>query len=263
MEKRRMEKREWRGLWPALVLLAVALVLMKSVPADRTLQAMQASSPKQFTVAFARALAWPHVDQPFAALVLNLPLMLVVFARITRRRRPRTGEDFVLLLGGWAMAGALAMAWARGGGGEFQAGIVPSRYVDFLVLLPLANTWCAIMLAAEATGQSRARARVLTAVWCCFLFIGWLGVSLEMWRGIVRPRIGDRLAPVRLAVAFQASGDASVFAGQPRLYVPYPKPELILAVLHDPRMQDRLPPSFQPKHPLGPLSRAVRTLMGQ
>ena len=260
--KRRLEG-VWRSVWPALVLLAVALALMMSVPPDRELEALRAHSPKQFAVAFAHALAWPHVDQPVAALALNLPVMLVVIGRITRRRQPRAGEDFVLLLGGWAAAIALAMAWARGGGGELLAGFIPSRYVDFIVLLPLANAWCAIVLAAEAIGPWRTRARVLTAVWCIFLFIGWLGISLEMWRGIVRPRIHDRLAPVRLAVAFQASGDATVFAGQPRLYVPYPNPESILVVLHDPRLQGALPPSFQPKQPLGPLSRAVRTLMGQ
>jgi len=262
LEKRRLEG-VWPSMWPALVLLAVALVLMLSVPADRELEALRAHSPGQFAVAFARALAWPHTDQPLAALVLNLPVMLVLMGRIARRRQPRVGEDFVLLLGGWAAATALAMAWARGGDSELLAGFIPSRYVDFMVLLPLANAWCAIVLAAEATGQWRTRARVLTTVWCCFLSIGWLGLSLEMWRGIVRPRIRDRLAPVRLAVAFQASGDAIIFAGQPRLYVPHPNPESILVVLHDPRMQGVLPPSFQPKQPVGPLSRAVRVLMGQ
>jgi hypothetical protein len=203
------------------------------------------------------------VDQPLAALVLSLPLMLVVMGRIARRRQPRAGEDFVILLGGWAVANALAMVWARGGAPELLAGIVPSRYVDFVVLLPLANTWCALVLAAEATSQWRMRARVLAVVWCGFLFIGWLGLSLEMWRGIVRPRIQDRLAPVRLMVAFQASGDGRVFIGQPQLYIPHFNMQLMMAVLHDPRMQGALPPSLQPKRPMGPLSREVRVLLGQ
>jgi hypothetical protein len=236
---------------------------MKSVPPDKVKQSWHVYSLKMFIVELGQIMAWPHVDQPLAALVLNLPLMLVVIGRIARRRQPRAGEDFVVLLGGWAVANALAMVWARGGAPELQAGFVPSRYVDFLVLLPLANTWCAIVIMAETTGEWRTRARVLTAVWCGFLFIGWLGISLEMWRGIVRPRIQDRLAPVRLMVAFQASGDPAVFAGQPRLYVPHPNPESILPVLHDPRMQGVLPPSLQPKRPMGPLSRGVRVLLGQ
>lgn len=262
VEKRRLVG-AWRSLWPALVLLAVAVALMQSVPADKTMQSWHVYSPKEFAVELGRIMAWPHVDQPLAALVLNLPLMLVVIGRLARRRQPRVGEDFVVLLGGWAVANALAMVWARGGAPELLAGIVPSRYVDFLVLLPLANAWCVIVLAAEATSQGRTRARVLAAVWCVFLFIGWLGLSLEMWRGIVRPRIQDRLAPVRLMVAFQASGDGRVFVGQPQLYVPHLNMPLMMAVLHDPRMQGALPPSLQPKQPMGPLSRGVRMLLGQ
>jgi len=262
IEKRRLEG-VWRSVWPALVLLAVAVALMKSVPANKVLQSWHASSLQQLTVGFMRAMAWPHVDQPLAALALNLPLGLVVMGRLARRRPARTGEDFVLLLGGWAAANALAMAWARGGAPEFQAGIVPSRYVDFLVLLPLANTWCAIVLAAEALNQWRTRARVLTAMWCAFLFIGWLGVSLEAWRDVVQPRMQDRLAPVRVMVAFQTSGDGRVFIGQPQLNVPHLNMQLMMNVLYDPRLQGALPPSLQPTRPLGPLSRAVRTLMGQ
>jgi hypothetical protein len=71
------------------------------------------------------------------------------------------------------------------------------------------------------------------------------------------------LAPVRVARAFQATGDPAVFAGQPRLLVPHPNPEAVRAVLNDPRMQGALPPSLQPGRPMGPLSRAVRWLLGR
>jgi hypothetical protein len=78
---------------------------------------------------------------------------------------------------------------------------------------------------------------------------------------IILPRMRDREAPVRLAVAFQRSGDAAVFAGQPRLLVPHPNPESVRAVLDDPRMRGGLPPSLQPERPLGPWSRAVRWVL--
>jgi hypothetical protein len=146
-EKRRLEG-VWRSAWLSLVLLVVAVVLMKSAPVDK---ALEPGAPKQFIAGFMRVMAWPHVDQPLAALALNLPLLLVVVGRIARRRQPRAGEDFVLLIGGWAVATALALAWARGGDAEIQIG-VPSRYVDFVMLLPLANAWCALVLAAEAIG---------------------------------------------------------------------------------------------------------------
>ena len=50
---------------------------------------------------------------------------------------------------------AAAMAWSRGASGEF-AGAVPSRYADFLVLLPLANAWCAMVLVRAARAEGGA-----------------------------------------------------------------------------------------------------------
>jgi hypothetical protein len=195
-------------------------------------------------------------------LVLNLPLAWIVMARLGGRRLAAEGEDFVLLLGGWAVALAGAMAWTRGGGHEFDAG-VPSRYADFLVLLPLANSWCAFVLLREAADRRRSTVRLLVAAWGIFLFVGWLGLSAEVMRGLVLPRMRDREAPVRLAVAFQHSDNAAVFAGQPLLLIPHPNLGAVRAVLHDPVMQGALPPSLQPGRSMGPLSRAACWVLGR
>jgi hypothetical protein len=194
---------------------------------------------------------------------LNVPLGWCAAARVGRSRRANAADDFVLLLGGFGVAVALATAWARGGSAELNAG-VPSRYVDFLVLLPLANAWCAVALACElASSRWRSVARWLVGGWCAFLLVGWLGLTAEVVRGIVLPRARDREAPVRLVRAFQTSGDVAVFAGQPRLLVPHPNLEVVRDVLADPRMRGALPPSLQPAQPMGPLSRGVRALLGR
>jgi len=257
VERRSLEQARWREAWPALVLLAVALALRVDVPPTATLHA---NTVERFFNAFARALAWPHAGQPLAAVVMNLPLVVAVGARLAGWRPGARGEDFVLLLGGWAVAAAGAMAWTRGGGHEFDGG-VPSRYVDFLVLLPMANLWCAIVLAREAAARDWRRGWLAAAAWGGFLLVGWLGLSLEVMQRLILPRMRDRDAPVRLAVAFQRSGDPTVFSGQPLLLVPHPNPESVRAVLTDPRMRGALPPSFQPDQPLGPLSRATRVLL--
>jgi hypothetical protein len=261
VERREWTRARWCELWPALMLLGAAWVLRVEVPEHAALQAQSAG---QWAETFLRALAWPHAWQPLAALVLNAPLAWVVVARVAGKRRAVAGEDFVVLLGGWAVAMAAAMAWSRGGSGEF-VGAVPSRYADFLVLLPVANVWCAVALVREARakagvgGGSQAWvANVVGAAWGLLLLVGWAGLSTETMRGILLPRMRDREAPVRLAVAYQRSGDAAVFAGQPRLLVPHPNSESVRAVLNDERMRGVLPPSLQPERPMGPLSRAVR-----
>ena len=258
-ERRRFDGAFWRESAPALALLALALVLRVDVPGNATLHA---HTMGEFFNALGRALAWPHTGMPAAALVLNLPLLIVVGARVTGRRRPALGEDFVVLIGGWAVGAAGAMAWSRGGGHEFDAGVT-IRYVDFLLLLPIANVWCVAQLLREAKAPRWRLARMIAAAWAVFLLAGWLGVSAQIMRGFILPRMRDRDAPVRLALAFQQSGDARVFAGQPPILTPHPHPESVRSVLQDPRMRGALPPSFQPGEPMGPLSRAVRAVLGR
>ena len=257
IERRGVTREAWSDVWPAAVLLAAAWALRSEVPETA---ALRAGSAGQFFATLGRLLAWPHVEQPWAAIGLNAPLALAVLGRMTGRRRAQTGEDFAVLVGGWAWAGALATAWARGGSDEFAAG-VPSRYADFFALLVIANVWCAVALAREAAERWRPSARWIVGAWGVFLMIGWLGLSTQMLRRVILPRAGDRDAPVRLVREFQRTGDAAVFAGQPRLLVPHPNAESVRAVLNDPRMVGRLPPSLQPERPPGPLSRAARWVL--
>ena len=140
---------------------------------------------------------------------------------------------------------------------------VPSRYADFFALLLIANVWCAVRLVAETPEGGRSSARVILGAWGLFLLIGWLGVSAQMLRRVILPWAEDRAARVRLVREFQQTGRAEVIAGQLRLLVPHPNPETERAVLNDPRMAARLPPSLQPERPMGPLSRVGRWLLGR
>lgn len=247
--------REGAARWPVLAVAGLFAVvgwwLHTPVPAHAELQSVTLTG---FVVAFGRMLAWPHTGQPWAALVLNLPVAIVLFRRVVRKAPPTVAGDFALLLTFWGVLIAAGAAWSRGGGGEFSAG-VPSRYADFMVLLPLANLGCLFGLIRTA------RQRWLAAAWGGFLLLGWAGLSAEVLRGIILPRARDREAPVRLVREFQRTGDVTVFAGQPRLLVPHPNAESVRAVLTDPRMKGALPPSLQPEQPLGPLSRGVRMLL--
>ena len=256
VERRGFGAAGWRETWPALGLMVLAVMLRADVPAHAVLHAATAG---QFFNALGRALAWPHTWMPAAALVLNLPLLIAVGGRIAGRRRAAVGEDFVLLIGAWGVASAGAMAWTRGGGHELDTGVAV-RYVDFLLLLPVANAWCAARLVGEAGSARRRFAQMVAGTWGVFLFIGWLGLSTQVMRWFILPRMQDRDAPVRLAVAFQQTRNPAVFTGQVGVYVLHPNLNSVLAVLDDPRMRGALPPSFQPNQPQGPLSRFVRFL---
>ena len=258
IERRRINWKEMRDAWPVWLLLVVAWGLHGDVSANAELRAL---SFKTFFLAFARATAWPHVWTPIAALGLNFPLLVLIGGRIFGRRESRSGESFFIVLGGWSAAMALAMAWTRGGSGEFDGGI-PSRYADFLSLLVLANACAAVALFRSAT-KRRTWARIGGIAWTVFFIAGWAGLSAEVMSRLILPRLRDRDAPVRTMLAFQRTRDPAVFEGQPLLYVPDGNVVAVGAVLDDPRLRGKLPPSLQPREPLGPLSRMVRGALGR
>lgn len=259
---RAWERRAINGQLAASALLAGLLLvagfwLRVDVPAHAALRAHDVG---EFVRAALLVLAWPQ-RPAWLAVGVNVPLLLVLGARLARRRAPAPGEDFVLAAAGWSVAIGLATAWVRGGSAEL-ATAVPSRYADFLVLLPLANAWCAVTLAREFAPRWRI-ARPIAAGWILFLLLGALVLDFEVMRALVLPRARDRAAPERLTRAFQTTRDPTVFEGQPLLLVPHPSPRAVLGVLEDPRLHGRLPPSLQPEQPLGPGSRAVRALLGR
>jgi hypothetical protein len=239
----------------ALGLLALAFALRAGVGEHAELQA---GGLAVFVEAFLRMAAWPHDILP-AALVLNLPLLLLSLGRVTGQVPAHASHRVPLMLGAWGLLSAAATAWMRGGGDEFAAGL-PSRYVDFAVVLPLANL--ASLVALAAYFPRRAVAIAVMVGWSCFLLVGWLSVSMQAWRQVVSPRVRDRDAPVRLMQAYSESRDAAVFSNQPRLYVPHPNLGVVDAVLDDPQMKSALPPSLQTGRVPGPLSRGVRKLLG-
>ena len=256
IEQRRIAARE---IWPAALLFALAFALRADVPAHAVLRAHSAG---EFLKGAWRVLGWPHAETPLGALVVNAPLLLLLGLRLARRRAAARGEDFVVLVAGWSVGLALATAWARGGGGELGGG-VPSRYVDFVVLLPLANVWAAVTLAGETPTPRRSPSMLIAGAWGVFVIAGGLALTAEVWRGLVRPRARDREAPVRLMRVYQATRDDAIFAGQPHLLVPHPNLAVVRAVLDDPRMKGAFPPSMQPEQPMGPLSRATRAVLAR
>jgi hypothetical protein len=257
----RVETGRW-SLPRVATVAGLAVCALMLAPAASGPDPLTAVTAGEFGRALGRSLGWPHTAQPWAAILVNLPLVLAVGGRAIRHRRSAAGEDFVTAVAAWVVLIGLASAWRRGGSAEWLFG-APSRYADLLVLLPLANLWLAAVLVKEA-GQPRvALVRSLAVAWSLFLLIGWAGLSREMLTRIILPRARDRDAPVRLMQDYQRTRSPAVYAGQPRLLVPHPTLAVVQTVLDDPRLRGRLPPSLQPDRPAGPLSRGARVLLAR
>jgi len=248
----------WRAGVAALGLLLIALLLRTGTSAHADLQPVTVGG---FLLALGRVLAWPHTSAPIAAVVMTSPLVVILFGRLFRKQWANEVPDFLIGMGVWAAAIALAAAWSRGGSDEWTYG-VPSRYADFLLFLPVANAGCALHLARHA-GKWQRTARPAVVLWGLFVVVGWCGLSVEALQRVILPRATDLDAPVRLTLKFQLTHDRDVFDEQPRLLIPHPNLELVRTVLDDQRLEGMLPPSLQPERPIGPLSRMVRWLLGR
>jgi hypothetical protein len=220
---------------------------------------MAAASPLGWLATFSQVTAWPHTSVPIAAVVLNLPFFAALYLFLSGKS-PATAKDRELLaLSIWATLIAAAVAYSRGQSPELRAG-VPSRYVDFLVLLPVANVLWIVRMFPWVPVQWSRTARITCIAWGFFLAIGWIGLNAQVWRGLILPRLAEPSKPIEMMVEFQNTREDSIFDGVWRMYVPFPNMKTIGEVLDDSRLRGHLPPSLQTNEHIGFLSATVRTV---
>ena len=237
----------------ALLLLVLAFWLYQPTPQHASLIARSAS---QWLRVFARMLAWPHA-WPWAAVAMNLPFVALLLLRCARPGFRRAGDGAAVMLWGWGIGIAAATAWSRGGSWEVIMG-VPSRYVDLVAVMPLANLWCAARL-LSAAGPIWGRAgRVCVVAYAVLVFFGLAGRNYEMVRDVIIPGSRSGANPGRIEAMYQYSIQSYIIGVRPVVGTEYLRQEGIQRVLNDTRLRGKLPPSFQPERPLGPLSNGVR-----
>ncbi len=84
---------------------------------------------------------------------------------------------------------------------------------------------------------------------------------MEAVRWVIHPRWTDQWKIASRMEILRDTGDASVFAGVPRVHMPAMDLGQVYAVMHDARLAGRLPPSLQPDMPMGLISKATRTIL--
>ena len=103
-------------IWPTLVFTACVLlagIWLHAPQAQHTIA--RAQTIAQFLGAFTRCLAWPYVDRGSWALLLQLPLLVLIFADWRAQRKPDAAMQFAMALGLFAVLQAAAVAYSRAG----------------------------------------------------------------------------------------------------------------------------------------------------
>jgi hypothetical protein len=249
-----------RARWVASGALLAAIVLGLLLRVDVPHHAgLRASSVAQFLSVFTRALSWPHVDSPFAWLVLQAPLAALCAWRWKTGQSFAAAERTALALGVFACLHAAAIAHSRGAG-LIEARAL-SRYQDPLILGAAAQLFAAVRLATLAGP----RARLLALGWGGATALGLIALtSTNLTFHLPFKLQQDRTSLAMVRRYVMTRNPAELVPG-PGYTGPHPNPQAVQRVLDDAVLRPFLPRSFstppatadEPPHPLLAHARSI------
>jgi hypothetical protein len=224
-------------LLACVALLGVGGWLHRSFPAHESLHAHGVFQLVRYAL---HCLAWPLPAHAWLALLLWLPWGILFAQRLwrafSRASAPAVNEtaiDFVLAAGVWVLAQTIAVAYARGGGGDLPA----SRYGDVFGL-GLAVSFCAWVFVTTPGRRSVA----IAAVW-------WLGAmsclvvaARETWATSLPTKKADHTAYERNVQQFVLTDDFETFRQE---ILPFPIADWLARVLRRPVVREILPASIR------------------
>lgn len=201
---------------------------------------LRAAGLVDFTLAFARNVAWPFVDMPYLALPLQLPWLAMAWIRLRRGGGDSTVFRLTIGLGFWALLQAAALAWGRGHGGAAP----PSRYSDVLAVGVVANGLAALQLRSH---RSPGFYRLLLCLWFVFVVAGVTRLdhrAREDPPQIPYKRLTGRIQEDHVSL-YIATGDPAHLNDKPFLHIPHPNAARLRTLLDRPDIRATLPTAIR------------------
>lgn len=219
-----------RGVLALLLMLAVTVVGLVTLPAPPHGDTFHARSIGQFLEALRNTLAWPLRPRWISVAVLWLPtisLTLAMLRRALTRQSISRGERFAFAVAGWVLVQAVAMAYSRG---TEVHNVVTSRYTDLLAIGVINNLW--LVLHACFGNGSRLPSWGRTTV--SAVFIGWIALSsfptFVAAKGSMQERSIAGAMQEKILATYLRDGDLDALRDTPGRF-PYPDAERIGHVL--------------------------------
>jgi hypothetical protein len=242
-----------RWMASAVLLAAAAWWTRNPVPEHDVLRVPDYPS---FAGASTTYLAWPLSP----GWLWFIPMMCPVFALVVRRWRCRAGpslETFALVLCTWGVAIAVVLAWSRGG--QYPIGTeAPSRYLDMLILVPVANA-LALLLLWQYPGERRNGLMLNAAglAWMAAMVAGLGMIGFGGHAGAMIGRLSDPTLGARTLTRALRAGNGAILQNARPEALTYPDATMLWNLLQDSAIGRVLPASLQP-----PLAFAWRNAAG-
>lgn len=235
-----------------LVIIAAGYYLRVNVPGH---EVFKPANARELIVSFCQNLAWPNHHLAWTALIVWFPSLILFGTYIIRRDDTLKAAEFVLCFGFWVVLQAAALAFTR-------YGAIASRHTVFLCLsLPV--NFLAILFLFKSSLPS-----VLRNI-AVIVFLIWTSdVGYHLWK------ISDKANLVEAAKykahlvqseknvrAFIQTDDIADLENRPLHDIPFPDPQALAVVLHNPHIRAILPSCVNEKNKPGPLSVAAAKLI--
>ncbi len=209
---------------------AVGLLSIRRMPGHDDLGA---HSLGEWATAWAGGLSWPAGAWPVAFVILQLPVMILLYSR-RREGRRSPHEEVLAALALWTWAQVAIIAFGRA-----HLGMMRSRYMDIYAMASAVNVIALAVLLT--TCIARRQALVLAVAWMAVFSFGLWGLVRQthlFYLDSYRAQKSSERAQVR---GFLQKRDPATLRNAPARDLPYPDAGTLIALLADPAVQAKLP----------------------
>lgn len=239
LKQRRITRGQMMTMAGCGMVIVLGLALRVEVPGHKILEAKSASG---FISALMTTLGWPFTWPSLMAGVICLPLVVLLFKYFQPDFKKYRAAEFVLAFGLWVFLQAVMLAYGR------ALILSSSRYFDGLSMLPLASVAALFVLATDfdLAGWRRKIALTLTVAWSACILVGMIQCSQKQVDGYLQGSRGWGLLETENTRAFIATGDAGWLRSTMAESVPYWSPEILIALLREPKILSIQPALIRP-----------------
>ncbi len=231
----------WPTVGVCLLIVTLGLLLQVDVAAHHVLRA---HSLPEFVIALAKNLAWPWVVMPPFAVVALLPLALLAWVCLVKRRELLAPDRLIVALIMWVLLQGAAAAYARGAGGHPPQW----RYMDTSSFVLLVDCLCIGRL-LTAHREFIPLARLSTAVFAVWAIGSAAGLGLltqQVWGIVLKEHNFYSRVRLESTRAFVAKDDPAPILARPQYSAAPQDPQWLITFLRNPAIRKELPACVRP-----------------
>lgn len=228
-----------------LIVIALAIAAIILTPTIPRHFPLQAHSIIQFLFGFASIFAWPAHSIIIGGLVIQTPILLLIFYVLYKPEYRTTTLLFLVSIGLWLFGQFAAIAYGR------AVGFDASRYSDLFAIGFVANFASLAILLDKAPSTAKLYFSALGGLWIATVLLGFECSAEKLSRELKNKFITGREEEKNVR-AYLCTSDFSYLQNKPLLHIPYPDPNLLKSRLDNPTIRSFLPSNiYAPKAPKG------------